>query len=515
MYAFHLDAPLIPMIHDDPRNAKIARRIAEEGIVLLQNRRRALPLNPKRREKIAVLGFNALVPVPVGGGSAEVLPLHQESLYAALKRARLQVTPLPTPEPNIGSKLDSRDFKNAGVFFFTISGKEVMKDVKDGITVRNWTTEKPGPGGSGESEGVTYATFRPKKSGQYWLVSRCQGEVSVGLRFDHLVPHREPSKVTLDKQLVSLIGGQSYIVLARFHRVSGDTRIAMGMVPATSPVDIPADLARLRGADRVIIGVGFNAVLEAEGSDRPFDLPVEQRQLLEAAIKMRKRIILVVNSGAGVNLAPYTPHVDAIVQAWYPGQEGAAVLSDILTGKVNPSGKLAASFPKKLEGTYYADAYPPKNGHLKYSEDLLVGYRWFDTKKVNPLFPFGFGLSYTSFVVGKPKAKIQGSDVSVTVRLRNAGHVSGADVVQIYAGQQKTSIGYPVKELKEFKKVRLAAGGDSHLQLRVPVKALAHWDTLHHRWKVTSGVYALYVGDSSRNVRPATIRVVKEITFGP
>jgi len=265
----------------------------------------------------------------------------------------------------------------------------------------------------------------------------------------------------------------------------------------------------------VIIGVGFNPYLESEGTDRSFDLPADQQALLESAIKLGKRIILVVNSGAGVNLAPYANRVDAIIQAWYPGEEGATALAEILTGKVNPSGKLAASFPKTLAGTYYADAYPPKDGHVAYKEDLLIGYRWFDTYNVAPLFPFGFGLSYTTFQVTHPRVALGSNSITVSAQLKNTGQRSGADVVQVYFGPTKSYDGLPIKELKAFKRVSMEPGRGAAVTFEIPISDLAHWDAATRRWRVEKGNYEAYIGDSSRHVTGLPFTVNNEVTFGP
>jgi len=367
----------------------------------------------------------------------------------------------------------------------------------------------------GAFEGSSYATFVPKESGAYWLVSKCQGNVSVGIGWSHSVKHTDLTKPTLLKQIVFLTAGRPYQVQARFQHQSGDMHIAFGFVRAKTPFEDPEALRKLEAADKVIVGVGFNPYLESEGTDRPFELPPDQQALVEGLIKMKKRIILVVNSGAGVDLAPYADGVDAIIQAWYPGQEGAAALADIITGKVNPSGKLATSFPKTLAGTYYADAYPPKGGHLAYSEDLLIGYRWFDTLQKEPLYPFGFGLSYTAFAVSGVVAKVDNGSLTVKATVKNTGRRPGADVVQAYVGLQTPTDGYPLKELKAFKRVSLSAGRGSRVTLQIPLRDLAHWDTPSHMWRVAKGDYLAYVGDSSRNVTAVSFKVDQDQTFGP
>jgi len=516
IYRFHLDEPLPKAIHDDPRNAKVARKIAEEGTVLLKNANQTLPLGPKSGDKIVVLGFNALEPVLVGGGSAEIVPLHQESLLAALSQTSLNVSGVFPAEPNVDEALSSHDLKNAGVRFRSAdSSRGRGRQINDNLTSHDWTAANPSPIGMGSFAGQCFANFTPKESGAYWLVSKCQGKVSVGIGWSHSVSHTDLTKPTVLKQMVFLTASQNYGVSARFEHESGDMHIAFGFVKAKSPLENPASVEKIRNADRLIIGVGFNPYLESEGTDRPFELPTDQRALIEASIKLKKRIVLVVNSGAGVDLEPFVKNIDAIIQAWYPGQEGAAALADIITGKVNPSGKLATSFPKSLKGTYYDAAYPPVKGHVAYNEDLLIGYRWFDTMHSEPLYPFGFGLSYSTFAVKSPTATISNGVLTVHASLQNTGNRAGADVVQLYIGQKTPTDGNPVKELKAFQKISLKAGSVTLVTLHVPVKDFAHWNTADHVWHVAKGQYIAYVGDSSRNVEALPISVTKDMTFGP
>ncbi len=405
IYRFHLDAPLPKAIHDDPRNAAVARKIAEEGTVLLRNSDQTIPIDPTKGEHVAVLGFNALEPVPVGGGSAEIVPLHQESLLTALKRTPLSVDGILPPDPDVEAALTAHNFRGAGVGFRGPDGRRGQQ-IRDGLTTHDWTDANPSPVGMGAFEGRAFANFRPTESGAYWLISKCQGDVRVGLGWSHSVHHTDLTKPTVLKQMVFLTAGKDYGVTANFNHKTGDMHIAFGFVRASSPLESSPAQEAIRRADKVIIGVGFNPYLESEGTDRPFDLPSDQVALIEDALKLNRNVILVVNSGAGVNLAPFADRVGAIIQAWYPGQEGAAAIADIITGKVNPSGKLAATFPKALDGTYYGDAYPPKQGHVAYTEELLIGYRWFDSMNTEPLYPFGFGLSYTTFGITSPHASI-------------------------------------------------------------------------------------------------------------
>ena len=206
---------------------------------------------------------------------------------------------------------------------------------------------------------------------------------------------------------------------------------------------------------------------------------------------------------------PWVDQVPALVQGWYLGSETGNALADVLSGAVNPSGKLPFSFPKKLADNAAASfgvlSYPGDGVNQKYLEDILVGYRWFDTKKIVPQFAFGHGLSYTTFVYGKPSTdqKAYGKDASikVTLTLKNSGLKDGAEVVQLYTSQLKPSVMRPVKELKAFQKVFLKAGESKSVELNVAAKDLAFYDEISKGWKLEAGKYVLSTAASSADVK--------------
>ena len=264
-------------------------------------------------------------------------------------------------------------------------------------------------------------------------------------------------------------------------------------------------------ADLVVLvgGLNKNHFQDCEGGDRlEYGLPFGQDELIEALLGVNKNLVLVLLSGNAVEM-PWVSRVPAIVQGWYLGSMGGKSLADILSGAVNPSGKLPFSFPAKLTdcGAHAFDelSYPGDSIKQEYKEDILVGYRWHDIKKIPALFPFGHGLSYTTFAYGKPvvSAKTMTADgtLTVTVAVKNTGSIAGKEIVQLYVGDDKCSVLRPVKELKHFAKVALAPGEEKSVTFTLTPDDLKFYDEASAAWKYESGKFKAYVCASSADVR--------------
>lgn len=264
-------------------------------------------------------------------------------------------------------------------------------------------------------------------------------------------------------------------------------------------------------ADLVVLvgGLNKNHFQDCEGGDRlEYGLPFGQDELIEALLEVNKNLVLVLLSGNAVEM-PWVSQVPAIVQGWYLGSMGGKSLADILSGAVNPSGKLPFSFPAKLTdcGAHAFDelSYPGDSIKQEYKEDILVGYRWHDTKKIPALFPFGHGLSYTTFTYGKPVASAKtmtaGGTLTVTVAVKNTGSVAGKEVVQLYIGDDKCSVLRPAKELKHFAKVALAPGEEKNVTFTLTPDDLKFYDEASTAWKYEPGTFKAYICASSTDVR--------------
>jgi beta-glucosidase len=263
-------------------------------------------------------------------------------------------------------------------------------------------------------------------------------------------------------------------------------------------------------ADTAVVFVGLPARLESEGYDREdIDLPAAQQELLEVVLAANPNTVVVLSNG-GVVALPFADRVPAILEGWLLGQAGGGGTADVLFGVVNPSGKLTETIPLRLEDTPAFLDFPGEFSHVRYGEGLFVGYRWYDARRMQVAFPFGHGLSYTSFAYGDAAAAVnpQG-DVEVTVAVTNIGERAGREVVQVYTSLPGGAVQRPVRELKAFASVALEPGETRDVTLVVRRTDLAYWDIRVDRWIVEGGEYVVDVAASSRDIRSSVTAAVQ------
>ena len=257
-----------------------------------------------------------------------------------------------------------------------------------------------------------------------------------------------------------------------------------------------------KSADCSVVFVGSGTTAETEGEDRKsMSLGDEQNQLVSDVAKVAKRTVVIVNTGAPVEM-PWADEVDAIVQMWLPGQEGGYALADVLTGTICPSGKLPTSFPRRYEDNPTFIHYP---GHsrVEYGEGLFVGYRYYDANGLEPLFPFGFGLSYTEFELSDLRSESThqaGSDLTAKVRVKNVGERAGSETVQAYIEDHATIETQVPRKLAAFAKVHLEPGEEREVELLIEARAFSRFDVDSSAWVSDPGRYRLCIGNSSRNL---------------
>jgi beta-glucosidase len=272
------------------------------------------------------------------------------------------------------------------------------------------------------------------------------------------------------------------------------------------PTLIAEAAALAKSSELTILFVGGNRDYESESRDRPdLSLPFGEQQLVDAVLAANSNTIIVVIGGAPYDINKIKQNSNTIVWSWYNGSENGNALADVLTGKINPSGKLPFTFPADLKQSpaHALNAYPG-DAVVTYKEGILVGYRWFDTKKITPLYPFGYGLSYTNYVYAglkTDKATYKTNEtITATLNISNTGNFSGKEVVQLYVSKPNSSVERADKELKAFTKVFVNKGGKSEVRLSIPAKDLAYYDTKTSTWIVEPGVYKILVGSSSAQI---------------
>lgn len=386
-----------------PEHYEAARRIGEEGIVLLQNKNALLPIDLNKARKIAVIGENAVKMMTVGGGSSSL-------------KAEREISPLDGIRNRIGDKAE------------VVWARGYVGDISN--------------------------SYNGVKTGQ------------------DLKDERTPEEL-----------------------------IAEAVQVAST-------------ADYVIFVGGLNKSnhQDCEDSDRKsLGLPYGQDEVITALAKVNKNLIVVNVSGNAVAM-PWITEVPAVLQAWYLGSEAGNSIASVLVGDVNPSGKLPFTFPVKLEDVpahslgEYTDKRSQKVIDIKYNEGIFVGYRWTDKqKKVKPLFPFGHGLSYTTFEYGKPTAdsKTMPADGTLTVKVtvKNTGTREGQEIVQLYLSDKKSSLPRPVKELKGFKKVKLSPGEETEVTFTIDKEALSYFDDTRHAWIAEPGKFEAIIAASATDIK--------------
>jgi beta-glucosidase len=279
----------------------------------------------------------------------------------------------------------------------------------------------------------------------------------------------------------------------------------IGASPPDTGDEFERAVAAAAEADVAVVVVGSNGQWESEGHDRPdLALPGRQRELVEAVLEVNRRTVVVVNAGSPVEM-PWAGQAGAVLMTWYPGEEGADALADMLLGLAEPSGRLPVTFPARVEDGpaglgVEGERYPGVEGKVVYGEGVLVGYRFYETTHLAPLFPFGFGLSYGNMAFDDVVADGDGVELTVV----NNGTRRGTEVVQVYVRAPESLVRRPDRELVGFVKVALDAGGRERVRVPLGAAAFRYWDVDTHAWRADPGRYEVLVGTSSRDITTST-----------
>lgn len=315
----------------------------------------------------------------------------------------------------------------------------------------------------------------------------------------------------IDTALNAIRGyAQGEVVYARGFEIDPlDTEAATGRDGATRAAELRDEaVAIAETAETVVLFLGLPAHEESEGFDRAhIDLPAEQLVLLDNVIAANPNVVVVLSHGGTVSL-PFADRVPAILDASLLGQAGGSGTADVLFGAVNPSARLTETIPLRLEDTPGFGSFPGEEGHVRYGEGVFVGYRWYDIRELEVRFPFGHGLSYTTFEMANARAVPTDEGIELTVTVTNTGSVPGREVVQVYAGLEESAVRRPTRELRGFGDVQLGPGASADVVIRIRRSDLAYWSVREDRWVVETGRYTLDVGASSRDIRAtATVEV--------
>lgn len=344
-----------------------------------------------------------------------------------------------------------------------------------------------------------------------------QGGFGAGVKTKHEITPLDALKAKLPKSVtINYAEGYKTLFKPKKEMKFGEvTQEAKETVNELDTKMVAEAVAAAKKSDVAVLFVGANRDYETEASDRAnLTLPFGQEKLIAAVKAANPKTIVVFVAGAPYDINNVVEQNSAIVWGWYNGSEAGNAIVDVLLGKVNPSGKLPWTMPKKIEDSpAHATNSFPGGATVDYKEGILVGYRWFDTKNIAPLYPFGYGLSYTTFELGNAKADkaSYGNDdtIKVTVEVKNTGKADGKEVVQLYASKADSKVQRAAKELKAFNKVLVKAGSSEKVTLTIPVKELAYYDVTSKKWTVEPGTYTFKIGNSSRDIKAEVSVTVK------
>ncbi|MGA7258654.1 MAG: glycoside hydrolase family 3 C-terminal domain-containing protein [Terracidiphilus sp.] len=504
----------------------VALEGALESLTLLKNEGHLLPLDAAKIKTIAIVGPDAWPAVPGGGGSSEATAFDPVSIVTGIANLVgpnvhvLYTRGLPEMMDVFGGSkwngpvkvevFPSKDFSGTP----QTSAQDNISDYQNVW----WGAPDKTP------RTVRYtAGFKASKAGKYLLLAAASGgdRYTVSVDGKQLLDQMQAEGQVPESATLDLSDGQTVTVVADYKPAFSGVRLGLGLVNESDMISLEVKEYATK-ADVVIAAVGFNDATEGEGADRTFTLPYGQDALIEAVAAANPHVIVAFTGGGGFDTSRWLSQVPVLLHTFYPGQEGGAAIADVLFGKHNPEGKLPVTLDRAWEDNpsynwYYPEkgadtdllvnepGHPPVTltiGHVKYGDKLMVGYRYWTTTGKHPLYPFGFGLSYTTFHFANLKAPgsaASGSTVPVSFDVTNTGKVAGAEVAQLYVSDPSAKVDRPERELKGFEKVRLNPGETKHVTLNLDARAFSYWDASASKWTIDRGKFVIRVGDSSEN----------------
>jgi len=500
---------------------QLALEMAQKSITLLKNDG-VLPLAKDKVKTIALIGPSAKIARTGGGGSSAIQPWTSVSpsegiaslLGDSVKITYAQGCDLDgfKTEPVPAECLKTPDGKSPGLLgeYFDNShfqGKPAFARV-DSIVDFNFGEKSPDPRiANAKDFSVRWTgTFVPQLNGLYRLAIASDDGSRLYLDDKLVVDDWGQHPETQRSCEVQLEAGKAYNVRIEYNQTGGNASMHFGWQNPndnTKAPTIASAVAVAKNADVAIVCVGNTASLESEGADvADFKMAGPQDELVQAVTRANPNTIVVIYGGVPVSMQNWLASAKAVIAAFYPGQEGGTALAQIIFGEVNPSGKLPFSYIQERNQSPAFKGYKDPGLKVNYSEGVFVGYRFYDAHEIAPLFPFGFGLSYTSYEYSNLKTQKTGDRTCVvTIDIKNTGRFAGEETAQLYVAPGKCAVPRPVKELKGFAKVKLAPGETKTITLTLDERAFEYFHPEKKQWTLEPGSYDLLVGASSRDIR--------------
>lgn len=518
---------MIDSLINAPETREVALKAAEEGIVLLKNNHHQLPLNPDHLKSVAVIGPNANFARVAGGGSAEVFPIMSVNPLEALRqdlkgKATIHYAP--------GILFDNLVPVDSACFYQPDGEKHGLKaeyydnDNFSGQPVTKIAGVLDYRQGSGQQTPVVENHFKgtfsvrwtgkilAPETGDYHFSFWAGGSAVVWLNGKKIFTPK-PSKYGFryNPYSVHLNGGDKYDIKVEYHGRGYDTNNGNGLSfqllwkqPNNASIANAVDAAK--HSDVAIVFAGTSSYYEHEGADRTsLDLPDNQDELIQKVVQANPYTIVVLTTGAPVTMSKWLNRVPAVVETWFDGEEIGNAIANVLLGNYNPSGKLPMTFPESWKQEPLSiQHYNDQDSSMTYSEGLFFGYRYFVSDHIKPLFPFGYGLTYTKFrysdlnidnetVNGEPK-------MDVSFKITNTGKRNGTEIAQLYIHEENPKLKRPYEELKGFSRVTLQPGESKIVHITLNKNAFSYWSPEHQEWTFDHNPFDILIGSSSADI---------------
>lgn len=511
--------PDTTVLHSDPHK-KLALEMALESMVLLKNHQNLLPLDINKIKKIAVIGPLAKNAPTGGGGSSHVTPYYTIDPVDGITEftkgnaeviyAQGSVSPITPVYPVPAEFLSNNGQPGLAAEFFNnmeLKGEPVVKRVDKAVDFE-WNDKSPAEGIGRDKYSIRWTgKITAPENREFTFYSASDDGVRVWIDNKLLIENWTDHGTTIDSGKMVMIKGKLYDIKIEYFENGGSETIQLGWNYAISREreNLLADaVAAAKAADVAILFVGTTDYIESESFDRTggLDLMAGQNQLISAVSAANPRTIVVMYSGTPVLMNQWISKVPSVVQAFFPGQEGGNAIPQLLFGQENFSGKLPFSYIASYDQTPAYKGYMDSSLIAPYSEGIFVGYRWLEKNNFTPAFPFGHGLSYTTYEYSDLQVKNTGQfTYDVTLKVKNTGKMAGSEVVQLYVAPKNPAAERPVKELKAFAKVDLAAGEEKTITLKLNKRSFSRYDASKKEWVADPGAYGIMAGASSSDIR--------------
>jgi len=508
---------------------KLALEVAREGMVLLKNENKILPLNLKNISSIAVIGPTSNVAITGGGGSSMVSPFYSISPLEALQKKigdKIKINfaqglvlngtikPIEKQFLFVDKKGKTNGLKGEYFANIDLDGKPSKVRI-DSVINFAWEWDAPFEDFPSDYFSVRWSGYlKIDKSGYYSIDVSSDDGVRLYLNDKLVIDDWNDHAELTNSYTTFLQSGKFYKIKLEYYERGGGAICRLGLRETDTNLIYQA-IDAAKKSDVALVFVGTNYTYESEGFDRKdLALPQNQDELIKKVCEVNKNTIVILTTGSPVLMDDWIDKPKAILQTWFAGEQIGNAIAEIILGEINPSGKLPITFPVRWEDCSAYPYYMKEDSVTRYDDGIFVGYRHFEKYKIKPLFSFGFGLSYTTFELSELKVSkydLKKNDtVQISFKIKNTGERKGKEVVQLYVGALDSKVERPVKELKRFSKVELNPSELKEVNFVLSTEDLKYFDEALSDWKIEPGRYQLFVGNSLDNLSLSAIIKIEE-----